>query len=198
MHVEPWPNAGRGDKQITRPALTPDAQSVLRAEGHVAEVCSITVEQVAGLIGAISSLSSRSESGQLPVREAIAAETRESLADLLRAFRGIAARIASGEKPGVPVFTDPEQAALRLHKYVRNHTALTTDELSTMIDLLGAYASHARPYPLYGSNAGEAAALVGVNRCLHAHNAILTFYASPFTLDEFEDDLHRTVFSKFR
>jgi hypothetical protein len=57
--------------------------------------------------------------------------------------------------------------------------SLPLDDLHAVLTLLATYSRHGRQWPLYSPPpSSDARALVGANRCLHAHNAMLAFYAS--------------------
>jgi hypothetical protein len=180
---------------VARPVFPDEIQLALLSEGHPAAVCGMCSDHAQGLLHAISAMASRMPAWHLPVT-GDAVEARASLAALVTQMRQIAQRLASPEQTGIPVFTESEREHARRHKYLRNYSNLTLDDLRAVLRSLAEYSRHARQWPLYRPPSSDAGPLVGVNRCLHAHNAMLAFYAAPFTDDEYVEDLHHAVLSK--
>ena len=166
----------------------------------------ITKDQVLGVLDALVNYTARLSPDDAPLEVEQLSHDRELIAAhgaLVRYLR----EIGSQEWAGVPdrngqvtdtasVFDVEEQEQLRLHKYLKYVRGITRRELGHLFELLARYSALARRYQFRTVN-GSVSSLevVGYNRCVHAHNAMVEFGEAPFTHEEFAEDLHRSVLS---
>jgi hypothetical protein len=96
-----------------------------------------------------------------------------------------------------PIFPPEVREWMRGHKYLR---AVHNLDRIQFLNLVAAFSEYSEVAPAYelltATETLPASSAVGWNRCLHAHNCLVSFRNRPMTVDEFVTDLHEQVLSR--
>jgi hypothetical protein len=155
----------------------------LKTNQYLRPYAAITKPQLVGLLTALGEYAIRV--GTKPVVMGTVSSDPE-LGEKHRALVGFYSRrrnTSNTASSGQFVFDARERSILSLHKYVRGCEDLSKSEVLVLLEALERYSLNApRIEQVFGP-------LTGLVRTIHAHNALVSFRAKPFTQDEFAESV---------